>query len=149
MANSAVTLRRRLNEMTFARRTLVAVLAFLVCSTFVLGQVPSSKHVYIVAEENHSYQHLLGSANMPYLNGLINQNGLATQFYANQHSSLPDYFWVTAGQPITEDNETTLTFDVDNIVRRVMQQGLSYKAYAQSCHIRDMPASTATPTAIT
>lgn len=118
--------------MTFARRISLAFSALIVCSALALGQVPGSKHVYIVAEENHSYQHVVGSANMPYLNGLINQNGLATQFYANQHSSLPDYFWVTAGQPITEDNETTLTFDVDNIVRRVMQLGLTYKAYAQS-----------------
>jgi acid phosphatase len=110
----------------------LALLAFIVCCNFAAAQVPSSKHVYIIAEENHSYQHLVGSPDMPYLNSLINQNGLATQFYADQHSSLPDYFWVTAGQSITEDNETTLTFDVDNIVRRAMQLGLSYKAYAQS-----------------
>jgi acid phosphatase len=118
--------------MTLIRRLSFAVLALIACCTLAVGQVPSSKHVYVVAEENHSYQHLIGSANMPYLNSLINQNGLATQFYADQHSSLPDYFWVTAGQAITQDNETTLTFDVDNIVRRAMQLGLSYKAYAQS-----------------
>jgi acid phosphatase len=118
--------------MTLIRRLLFAALALIACCTLAVGQVPSSKHVYVVAEENHSYQHLIGSPNMPYLNSLINQNGLATQFYANQHSSLPDYFWVTAGQAITQDNETTLTFDVDNIVRRAMQLGLSYKAYAQS-----------------
>src|SRR5215472_4426673 len=118
--------------MPFARRVLVALAALTACCGLAIAQVPSSKHVYIVAEENHSYQHVVGSVSMPYLNSLINQNGLATQFYANQHSSLPNYFWVTAGQPITEDNETTLTFDVDNIVRRVMQLGLTYKAYAQS-----------------
>ena len=118
--------------MTPIRRLSLAVLALIACCSLAVGQVPSSKHVYVVAEENHSYDHLIGSPNMPYLNSLINQNGLATQFYADQHSSLPDYFWVTAGQAITEDNETTLTFDVDNIVRRVMQLGLSYKAYAQS-----------------
>lgn len=114
------------------RRPSLALFALIACCSLGFAQVPSSKHVYVVAEENKSYQHLLGSPNMPYLNSLINQNGLATQFYADQHSSLPDYFWVTAGQPITEDNETTLTFDVDNIVRRAMQLGLSYKAYAQS-----------------
>ena len=118
--------------MKLVRRLSLAFFAFIVCCNFAVGQVPSSKHVYIVAEENHSYQHLVGSPNMPYLNNLINQNGLATQFYADQHSSLPNYFWVTAGQAITQDNETTLTFDVDNIVRRVMQRGLTYKSYAQS-----------------
>jgi acid phosphatase len=118
--------------MPFAGRVAVALASFTVCCSLAIAQVPSSKHVYIVAEENHSYQHLVGSVNLPYLNSLINQNGLATQFYADQHTSLPNYFWVTAGQPITGDAETTLTFDVDNIVRRVMQLGLSYKAYAQS-----------------
>lgn len=118
--------------MRFPPRCIAIVCTLLAWCPVALCQVPRSNHVYIVAEENHSYEHLVGSADMPYLNSLINQNGLATQFYANQHSSLPNYFWVTSGQPITEDNETTLTFDVDNIVRRVMQRGLTYKSYAQS-----------------
>ena len=29
------------------------------------AQVPRSKHVYIVAEENRSYEHIIGSASMP------------------------------------------------------------------------------------
>jgi hypothetical protein len=112
---------------------------FLACSTLLLAlavnlvaQVPASKHVYIVAEENHSYEHLVGSANMPYLNSLLAKGALSTQFYADQHSSLPDYFWVTAGQMITMNNETLLTYNVDNIVRHLMQLGLTYKSYAQS-----------------
>jgi len=98
----------------------------------VAAQIPVSKHVYIVAEENHSYEHLVGSANMPYLNSLISKGGLATQFYANQHNSLPDYMWVTSGQMVTSNSSTLATFNVDNIVRHAMQLGLSYKSYAQS-----------------
>lgn len=112
---------------------------FLACSIFsmaiaggLFAQVPASKHVYIVAEENHSYEHLVGSANMPYLNSILSKGALSTQFYADQHSSLPDYFWVTAGQKITMNNETLLTYNVDNIVRHAMQLGLTYKSYAQS-----------------
>lgn len=96
------------------------------------AQVPASKHVYLVAEENHSYESIVGSSNMPYLNSLIEKGALATQFYADQHSSLPDYFWLTAGQAITENNETTATYDVDNLVRHILQLGLSYRAYAES-----------------
>lgn len=55
-------------------------------------QVPRSKHVYIVAEENHSYEDMVGSPNMPYLNSLIARGGLATLFYANEHGSLENYF---------------------------------------------------------
>jgi Phosphoesterase family/Bacterial Ig domain len=113
------------------RLTLVGALV-IGTSLRLVGQVPASKHVYVVAEENHSYERLVGSSNMPYLNKLISQGALATQFYANQHSSLPNYFWLTAGQPITQNNETTLTYDVNSILRHVMQKGLTYKSYAQS-----------------
>src|SRR5947209_19183476 len=103
---------------------LFAVAAGTACT--VSAQVPASKHVYILAEENRSYEHVVGSADMPYLNSLISQGTLFTQFYANQHNSITDYFWVTAGQVPTTDNNTTLTFDVDNIVRHAMSLGLTY-----------------------
>ncbi|HVJ05645.1 MAG TPA: alkaline phosphatase family protein [Candidatus Saccharimonadales bacterium] len=114
------------------KRIATLSLLLLVSVGSLVAQIPASKHVYIVAEENHSYEHLVGSSNMPYLNSLIAKGALATQFYANQHSSLPDYFWVTAGQPITSNNDTLLTYNVDNIVRHAMQLGLSYKSYAQT-----------------
>jgi hypothetical protein len=97
-----------------------------------LGQVPRSRHVYIVAEENRSYEAIVGNPNMPYLNSLLPKGAVATQFYANQHGSLENYFWVTAGQFITDDNATTLTFNVDNIERHLLTNGMSFKSYAQS-----------------
>jgi hypothetical protein len=43
---------------------------------------PSSPfgHVFIVAEENANYTDVIGNPSMPYLNGLANQYGLATQY---------------------------------------------------------------------
>lgn len=114
-------------------RSLQLSIAFLLLTgALVAQQIPRSRHVYIVAEENTSYEHEVGSSNMPYLNSLIKQGSLATQFYANQHSSLTDYFWVTAGQVMTTNNDTLQVFNVDNIVRHVMQLGLTYKSYAES-----------------
>jgi len=34
---------------------------------------------------------------MPYLNGLINQYGLGTQYYANTHPSIGNYFMFDDG----------------------------------------------------
>src|SRR5215813_2235260 len=96
------------------------------------AQVPRSRHVYIVAEENRSYEDIVGSPNMPYLNSLLPKGAVATQFYANQHGSLENYFWVTAGQFITDNNSTTLTFNVDNIERHLLTNGMTFKSYAQS-----------------
>ncbi len=110
---------------------LSCALALLVCST-AIAQVPRSNHVYVVAEENRSYEHIVGSSYMPYLNQLLSQGALATQFYANQHSSLPDYFWLTAGQPLTANNSTTAVFTVNNLERHLLARGLTFKSYAQS-----------------
>jgi acid phosphatase len=63
---------------------------------------------------------------------LINKGGLATQFYSNQHGSLENYFWVTAGQKITDNNSTTAVFNVDNIERHLLTNGMTFKSYAQS-----------------
>ena len=96
------------------------------------AQVPRSKHVYIVAEENRSYEHIVGSASMPYLNSLINKGGLATQFYSNMHGSLENYLIVTSGQYITHNNDTLSVFNVDNIERHLLSNGMTFKSYAQS-----------------
>lgn len=111
---------------------LLALTLALLASSSAFAQVPHSNHIYVVAEENRSYEHIVGSSNMPFLNGLLAQGALATQFYANQHSSLPDYFWLIAGQPLTANNDTTATFNVDNIERKLLEKGLTFKSYAQS-----------------
>src|SRR6476661_68529 len=49
------------------------------------AQIPNSNHVVVVLEENQSYPAVIGSASMPYLNSLAQQNALATQYYANVH----------------------------------------------------------------
>jgi phosphatidylinositol-3-phosphatase len=96
------------------------------------AQVPRSKHVYIVAEENKSYEHLVGSKYMPYLNSLLAKGATATQFYANMHGSLENYLIVTSGQYLTHNNETTTVFDVDNIERHLLTHGMTFKSYAES-----------------
>ncbi len=92
-------------------------------------------HVIIVAEENANYTDVIGSPSMPYLSGLANQYGLATQYFANLKSSISDYFLWTTGQILTLDNsQTPITFpvSVDNVVRELLAAGLTWKQYAES-----------------
>lgn len=96
------------------------------------AQVPRSKHVYIVAEENKSYEHLVGSKYMPYLNSLLAKGATATQFYANMHGSLENYLILTSGQYLTHNNETTTVFNVDNLERHLLTHGKTFKSYAES-----------------
>src|SRR6266436_2728932 len=91
-------------------------------------------HVFLVVEENHNYSDVVGSASMPYLNGLINQFGLATQYYANTHPSIGNYFMLTTGQTLTNnDSQTPSSFPVsaDNVVRELVAAGKTWKSYAE------------------
>ncbi len=116
--------------------TSIAGKLFTVLALFVgvsaFAQVPRSNHVYIVAEENRSYEHIVGSPSMPYLNSLLAKGGLATQFYSNMHGSLENYLIVTAGQKITDNNSTLAVFNVDNIERHLLTNGKTFKSYAQT-----------------
>lgn len=96
------------------------------------GIIPSSSHVFVVVEENHSYSQVIGSSSMPYLNSLANKYGLSTQYYANTHPSIGNYLMMTAGQTITNNDNYCSTLTNDNIVRHLLTAGKSWKAYADS-----------------
>ena len=93
------------------------------------GQVPRSKHIWIVTEENHSYESVIGNPDMPYYNALAQTYGLATQYYAPRHNSLSALMWLVAGQSVTTNNNTTQCFDVNNVVRQLLARGLTWKSY--------------------
>jgi acid phosphatase len=88
--------------------------------------------VVLVVEENHSYSEVVGNASMPYFNSLASQYGLATQYFANAHPSLPNYLMLTTGLTETFDNNFDGTISDDNVVRELTKAGKSWKAYIES-----------------
>ena len=90
------------------------------------------KHVAVVVEENHGYSEVVGNSEMPYFNSLISQYGLATQYFANAHPSLPNYFVLTTGLTESFDDNFTGTVSDDNVVRELVNAGKSWKCYAES-----------------
>jgi len=96
------------------------------------ASVPASSHVFLVVEENHSYSSVIGNSSMPYLNSLATKYGLATQYYANTHPSIGNYFMMTAGQIITNNDSQCSTLTQDNVVRHLLTAGKTWKAYAES-----------------
>jgi acid phosphatase len=95
---------------------------------------PQFGHVFVVLEENASYADVIGSSSMPYFNSLANTYGLATNYFANLHPSIPNYFELTAGKTLTViDSETPQSFPVsgDNVVRELIAAGKTWKAYAE------------------
>jgi acid phosphatase len=101
-------------------------------TTVTVQAVPSFGHVILLIEENHSYSSVIGSSSMPYLNSLAQQYGLATQYFANTHPSIGNYFELTTGQIITNDDAYSGTVSADNVVRHLLTAGKTWKSYAES-----------------
>src|SRR5260370_16703025 len=100
------------------------------------SSVPLFPHVFLAIEENHSFSDVIGNSNMPYLNGLVSANGLATQYFADAHPSLPNYFTLTTGEGTSIIGTVGDSFDgvvtQDNVVRALTAAGKSWKCYAES-----------------
>ena len=92
---------------------------------------PQAGLVVMVVEENHSYEQVIGSSSMPYLNSLVQQGALATQYYANMHPSLPNYFALTTGGTWTIDDNFTGPVSADNLTREIAAAGKTWKSYAE------------------
>jgi phosphatidylinositol-3-phosphatase len=96
------------------------------------NKVPVVAHVFVLVEENHSYNSIIGNSAMPFTNSLAQQYSLATQYYANRHNSLPNYFMLTVGDLVTTDDTFTGKVTTDNVVRAITAAGKSWKVYADS-----------------
>ena len=73
----------------------------------VAGTPPATyAHVIWILFENKLYSKIIGSSSAPYINGVAKKCGLATNYYAVGHPSLPDYIALTSGstQGITDDS---------------------------------------------
>ncbi|MGB6130685.1 MAG: alkaline phosphatase family protein [Acidobacteriaceae bacterium] len=92
----------------------------------------TSKHVVLVMEENQSYSTVVGNTtDWPNLNSLIMNGALPTNYYADTHPSIGNYFMLTTGQILTNDDSSTTVWDVDSIARRMLTAGISFRVYAE------------------
>jgi acid phosphatase len=92
---------------------------------------PVFGHVFIVVEENTNYATVIGNPAMPFLNGLAQQYALATQYYADTHPSVGNYFMMTVGDTITNVSTFSGKVSSDNVVRRLLAAGKTWKSYAE------------------
>jgi phosphatidylinositol-3-phosphatase len=90
-------------------------------------------HVVMVLLENHSFSEVIGSSSAPYLNQLASTYGLATQYYGTTHPSIGNYFMLTTGQIITNNEAAPpATVNADNIARELAASHKTWKSYAES-----------------
>src|SRR5437867_12889341 len=108
------------------------------------GTMPTFQHVFIVVEENRSYSEIIGSTAAPYINSLVSQNGVATNYFAVTHPSLPNYLARTGGSTFgisTDCAPPSCPVNAANIADRVAASGRTWKAYEESmpsaCYLSD------------
>lgn len=98
------------------------------------------EHVFVVVEENQNYDEVIGNTkDLPYLNTLAAKYGVATNYYANTHPSINNYFYLTAGRSGTRSPWVGALADKfpgevpgDNIASILTANGRTWKAYAES-----------------
>ena len=135
-----------------AGRVVSSAIVLACFSAAVFAQVPSSKHVVLVIDENSSYSSVV--ANMPWLVSKGNASGYATKYQSDNGGSLMDYLWLASGSCHSSANcalpSGTHDFNCNgnscfypgtgktdpitdnNIFRILNNAGISWKVYAQS-----------------
>jgi acid phosphatase len=70
------------------------------------GAWPAIGHIYEIVLENHEVGAIIGNSAAPYINSLAKQYGLATNYTAVAHPSLPNYLalWSGSTQGIHDDD---------------------------------------------
>src|SRR5262245_1386959 len=110
-----------------------AVLGGGTASSLSSTSVPAFKHIFIIVLENKSYDQVAGSRNASYLNTLARQYGLATNYYAIRHPSLPNYLALIGGDTFGISSDCTDCFvNQPNLVDQLEGAGKSWKGYMES-----------------
>jgi hypothetical protein len=99
--------------------------------------------------ENKSYDAVVGSSRMPYLNSLFRQHTLLTNYTAVAHPSLPNYLALIGGSTFGIDTDCEdCTMNARTIADQLEARKLSWKAYMEDmqapCQIEDSGAYTVT-----
>ncbi len=92
--------------------------------------VPASNHVMVVVLENHSFSSAWNS--MPWLRSVASKNSYVRYHYGNTHPSIGNYFMMTTGQIITNNDGYTGTVSANNLARQLITARKTGRVYAES-----------------
>jgi hypothetical protein len=103
--------------------------------------VPAFDHVYVIMMENKEFPTVVGNANAPYLNLLIQQYGSATDYTGVAHPSQPNYvaLWSGSTGGITDDANHDL--DGTTVADQMETAGKSWMVFAENYPVSSGPPS--------
>jgi acid phosphatase len=97
-----------------------------------LRPVPSTRPVILIVFENKSDKDILGAAEAPYLNGLIQRGAIGTDYQAVAHPSQPNYLALFSGSPqgITDDRSHDLS--APTLADQIEAAGRTWRVFAEN-----------------
>ncbi|MBS1117911.1 MAG: putative acid phosphatase [Deltaproteobacteria bacterium] len=108
-------------------------------SSQVDAPVASARTIFTIVLENHDYAEIVGSADAPYLNSLIAQGALATNYSDTIHPSLGNYLYMISGANqypgIVDISPTQTPFfpaDQPHLGTQLQAAGIKWRAYMES-----------------
>src|SRR5579872_1425461 len=98
-----------------------------------LGALPNFSHIFVIVMENAEYGSIIGNRDAPYINSLANTYGLATQYYAITHPSLPNYLALASGDTFGLVSDCTDCFvNAPNLVDALEAGHKTWRAYMEN-----------------
>ena len=128
--------------------------AFKTAKTSSRAGIAHFAHIFVIVEENHGFNDIIGNSHAPQLNRLATEYGLATRYYAVTHPSQPNYVALIGGYTfgIRDDDAfyctprstrprcsysgipgyVNHTIDAPNLATQLQAAHLSWKNYNES-----------------
>jgi acid phosphatase len=125
---------KRLTQVFGLSLALLLGASFLISPAFA-QTLPSFGNVVIVLGENQDFSTTYNAKNMPYLTSLANSYGLGVNYYSDTHPSIGNYFNLSTGYILTDDDsKTPQDFPVskNNIALEVQKAGGTWKDYVEN-----------------
>ena len=103
-------------------------------TTPVTPTIPSFDHIFVMIMENHSFDQIIKATDAPYTNELVATYGLAANYTAVAHPSLPNYLALTGGDTFGVTTDCTDCFQsAPNLASDLLTPaGKTWRAYMES-----------------
>lgn len=93
---------------------------------------PGRPRIAVIVMENDEFGDIIGSHDAPYINRLARAYGLATQYYAIAHPSLPNYLALTGGSTFGISSDCTdCSVSAPGLADQLGRARIGWKAYME------------------
>lgn len=106
--------------------------------------LPAFSHIYLIVMENKDFGKIVGNSDAPYINSLIADYGLATNYSGVAHPSEPNYLALFSGSTQGIADDAIHDFAGQNLADQLEASGKTWKVFAQNVPLDCFTGRTAT-----